>query len=80
MLWFVLALSIAIECPNGMVFQQCGPFCPQTCENVNAVCEGRCAEGCFCPFGQVQRNGRCIDPELCTGIKIALSTFFLYRA
>ena len=58
-----------MTCPEGMIFQQCGPFCPQTCDELDSVtpCEGRCAEGCFCPPGQVQIEGKCVDPEICTG-------------
>ena len=59
--------SLAIDCPEGMVFQQCGPFCPQTCDNMNVICEGRCAEGCFCPVGQFLLDGKCVDAHVCTG-------------
>ena len=59
---------IGIECPPGMVYQQCGPLCPQTCDNVGTSnCHGGCAEGCFCPDGQVLSNNRCIHPIACPG-------------
>ena len=54
-----------------MVYQQCGSLCPQTCDNVrtsNCHAHGGCAEGCFCPDGQVLYNGRCIHPIVCPGL------------
>jgi len=53
-----------------MIYQQCGSLCPQTCDNRNETCEGGCAEGCFCPVGQVLVNGVCVDESLCTGTYI----------
>ena len=58
----------AIQCPPGMVYQQCGPLCPQTCDNIGTSnCQGGCAEGCFCPDDQVWYNGSCIATALCPG-------------
>ena len=51
-----------------MVYQQCGPLCPQTCDNIGTSnCIGGCAEGCFCPDGQVFLNGQCVNPIACPG-------------
>ena len=51
-----------------MVYQQCGPSCPQTCDTIaDADCSGGCVEGCFCPSGQVFGNGNCIDEADCQG-------------
>ena len=64
----IILIYVAIECPPGMVYQQCGPLCPQTCDNIGTSdCHGGCAEGCFCPDGQVMLNGRCINTILCQG-------------
>ena len=61
-------LCVAPECPSGMTYQQCGPRCPQTCDNIGSTnCLGGCAEGCFCPDGQVLSGGRCINPIACPG-------------
>ena len=58
---------IALQCPAGMLFQQCGRLCPQVC-GAPAVCNGGCAEGCFCPDGQVSdSNGQCVEPSSCPG-------------
>lgn len=35
--------------------------------NAGELCEGRCVEGCFCPTGQYLRDGKCVEPEFCTG-------------
>ena len=60
---------LAIQCSAGMVYQQCGSFFPPTCDDLNATatCQGRCAEGCFCPDGQVLLDGACVDSFVCTG-------------
>jgi len=60
--------STAISCPSGMVYQQCGPSCPQTCDtNEDTDCGGGCVEGCFCPTGQVLFNGKCVNETECQG-------------
>ena len=50
-----------------MIYQQCGRVCPQTCDNFNVSCEGGCAEGCFCPAGQVLLGGVCMNSSQCEG-------------
>jgi len=50
-----------------MVYQQCGPLCVRTCDNIGTDCPGGCAEGCFCPDGLVTLNGRCVHPIACPG-------------
>ena len=48
-----------------MLFQQCGILCPQTCDTPAMSASG-CAEGCFCPNGQVaDGNGQCVEPGAC---------------
>ena len=65
----IFCFLTAIQCPPGMIFQQCGSLCPQTCES-STSCNGGCAEGCFCPDGQViNSNGLCTDPRDCLGKK-----------
>ena len=50
-----------------MVYQQCGTLCPQVCHGPT-VCTGGCAEGCFCPDGQVVNNqGQCVTQGTCGG-------------
>ena len=62
---------VDIECPAGMVYQQCGPACPQTCDTVDSEdCVGGCVEGCFCPSGEVLWKGNCINASECAGIQM----------
>ena len=58
--------TIAAQCPAEMSFQQCGLLCPQVC-GAPAMCSlSGCAEGCFCPAGQVaDTNGQCVLPDAC---------------
>ena len=66
--YYIDSTNTASPCTGGQTFQQCGPLCPQTCENINATCIGGCAEGCFCPMGQVVDDaGNCIDESACPG-------------
>ena len=54
-----------------MVYQQCGPSCPQTCDtNEDTDCSSGCVEGCFCPSGQVILNGNCINKTDCQGTEL----------
>jgi len=53
-------LCLAISCPEGMIYQQCGQVCPQRCDIDETVdCIGGCVEGCFCPSGYILSNGNC---------------------
>ena len=64
----MLFIFTAADCPSGMVYQQCGPSCPQTCDtNEDTDCSGGCVEGCFCPSGKVLSKGSCINPIDCLG-------------
>ena len=67
-LYDLKSLYVDIECPAGMVYQQCGQACPQTCDMEDVECVGGCVEGCFCPSGRVLWNGNCIDASECAGI------------
>ncbi|XP_065903683.1 otogelin-like protein isoform X2 [Dysidea avara] len=62
------SLYCPVTCPNGMIYQECGTACPETCVNYAdpPVCIEHCVEGCFCPPGQVLlRNSICVDVEAC---------------
>ena len=52
-----------------MIFQQCGPACPPTCDSDDSVpCPSTdCVEGCFCPTGLVLSDGQCINESDCEG-------------
>ena len=67
---------LAIDCPGGMVYQQCRQSCPQRCDIDETVdCIGGCADGCFCPRGQVLQNGTCTS---CTTIIPGKNNFSIY--
>ena len=69
-------LYVALDCPLGMVYQQCGPVCPQTCDtDEDAECSNGCVEGCFCPSGKVLYNEMCINEADCEGILLNTSKF-----
>ncbi|XP_071044189.1 kielin/chordin-like protein [Parasteatoda tepidariorum] len=57
---------------EGLVFDECGPPCSRTCENINmpiellaSQCFKPCVPGCQCSADKVLHNGRCIRPERC---------------
>nr|XP_032807761.1 BMP-binding endothelial regulator protein [Petromyzon marinus] len=55
-------------CRHGAVWSACGPACPRSCRDGNAVppaCHEPCVAGCHCPAGAVLHQGRCIAPALC---------------
>ncbi|XP_077125438.1 SCO-spondin-like [Ranitomeya variabilis] len=59
-----------MQCDNGLVYEACGPACPQTCRNLGLDPALHCAnlscfEGCFCPPGKILHDGGCIDPSEC---------------
>ena len=61
-------LFVAINCPSGLVYQQCGPVCPQACDtNEDTDCRNGCVEGCFCPNGKVLHKGMCVNAADCEG-------------
>ena len=73
MYYLFLIPFTAITCPSGMVYQQCGPSCPQTCDtNEDTDCSGGCVEGCFCPSGEVLSNRKCVDASECQGKYVLL--------
>ena len=56
------------------MYQQCGPVCPQTCENQQ--CSAGCAEGCFCPDGMVLSSNKCINLTDCQGTYILANILY----
>jgi len=59
---------LAIQCPAGSSYKQCGSLDPQTCDSTNVTLYGGCAEGCFCPEGQVTNHlQECVTPAYCSG-------------
>ena len=76
------ACVLAIECPPGAVYQQCGSLCPRTCDSNDAAsCPSGCAEGCFCSEGLVSHNGTCVDVSVCPGtyVHMCMVTIVIIR-
>ncbi|XP_077984041.1 sushi, von Willebrand factor type A, EGF and pentraxin domain-containing protein 1-like [Glandiceps talaboti] len=59
----------ATTCPEGMIYDHCGPPCPQTCdvsELQDPVCQNQpCVPKCQCPAGTVLHEGACILQRMC---------------
>ncbi|XP_046559409.1 kielin/chordin-like protein, partial [Haliotis rubra] len=64
----------AFECPpdTGLMFDDCGPVCPRTCENLDTPlgnleenCYKPCVASCQCPANKVLHGGRCITHDKC---------------
>ena len=61
-------IFVAITCPAGLVYQQCGPVCSQTCDiDEDTECSSGCVEGCFCPTGTVLYKEICVNKDDCEG-------------
>ncbi|GFV25848.1 zonadhesin [Trichonephila clavipes] len=61
--------SCPVVCKENEVFQNCGPNCQHTCENLGkplGACTLQCVKGCFCKPGYVRnQKGLCILPNFC---------------
>ncbi|KAL8583263.1 hypothetical protein ACOMHN_043098 [Nucella lapillus] len=67
----------AFDCPEntGLMFDECGPVCPRTCENLETPlgnlttnCFKPCVPSCQCTADKVMHSGRCIPPADCPPI------------
>jgi len=67
----VILMFTAADCPADKTYQQCGPACPQTCDFINSdepqACGLPCVPGCYCPNGQVEKDGICVNSSECRG-------------
>lgn len=56
----------AMKCDKERVYMPCGPATDTSCGSAveNAVVES-CNEGCFCPEGTLQHQGKCIPIDQC---------------
>ncbi|KAK0088266.1 hypothetical protein PV326_004912 [Microctonus aethiopoides] len=57
------------KCPEDLIYQSCGPSCPDNCDTLNNKDKQKCyqdyVEGCFCPENQVYHNNSCIPKTKC---------------
>lgn len=58
---------LAIDCPEGLVYNPCGTGCPATCVDENPLddCPMSCLETCECPPGTVLDGTRCVNQSMC---------------
>ncbi|KAL6266408.1 hypothetical protein P5V15_003260 [Pogonomyrmex californicus] len=56
-----------ITCGGGRVYMSCGPKVEASCSSgIEATSESsECEEGCFCPAGTLEHQGKCVLPEEC---------------
>lgn len=56
-----------IICDGGRVYMSCGPKIEASCSSgIEAMSESsECEEGCFCPAGTLEHQGKCISLEEC---------------
>ena len=75
--WIGQTRCSAKTCIGERVYKECGTHCQLTCSNFESPpeCSPDCAEGCFCPDGQVLNGGACVDADTCDGeYMIAIAT------
>ena len=67
--WISQTRCSAKRCIGERVYKECGTRCQPTCSNFESPpeCSPDCAEGCFCPDGQVLNGGACVDADTCDG-------------
>ncbi|XP_070535301.1 mucin-2-like [Ptychodera flava] len=55
-----------VNCTNGMVYDNCGSTCPQTCRTSLYNCDSNhCLEGCHCPAGTYLHEDECLSRSQC---------------
>ncbi|XP_023213992.1 sushi, von Willebrand factor type A, EGF and pentraxin domain-containing protein 1-like [Centruroides sculpturatus] len=65
---WTLQTKCAFRCDGGMVYDDCGPLCHETCDPMGMarLCRNEiCVPGCYCPAGKILYNGRCILKTEC---------------
>lgn len=78
--------DLSTECPPGMIMDQCGSLCQETCDDVNGggikACPLICGPAaCVCPYGLVRYRDRCVDPKECYSLeKCKPQLFWLLRS
>lgn len=58
------------RCESNEIFLECGPNCPETCEQGGVRrkrCKVRCRRGCFCQPGYIRHRRECIKKSECPG-------------
>lgn len=58
-------IFVAMQCDRGRVYHSCGPSFEPSCGSTVDDVNGTCNEGCFCPEGMLQHDGKCVFIETC---------------
>ncbi|XP_033761285.1 SCO-spondin-like isoform X2 [Pecten maximus] len=59
------------SCPPGLIYNECGSYCPRSCNHIlvetSDTCakEQQCVPGCECPSNKVFQDGKCVSPSEC---------------
>lgn len=59
---------LALQCPDGLVYDPCGDGCPATCIDRDGPSNcpvDNCQEMCRCPDGQVLDGNQCVTVDQC---------------
>lgn len=58
---------LAVKCPAGQVYEECGDSCNLACQDLSSdtVCKQQCIEGCRCPEGEALQNNECVPKAMC---------------
>ena len=67
--------ELPTDCPAGLIIDQCGAYCQETCDDVLSgelkACILICGPpACVCPQGLVRYRDRCVDPRECYSLDI----------
>ncbi|XP_071941871.1 BMP-binding endothelial regulator protein-like [Antedon mediterranea] len=65
--WSPQAECEAQVCPEGAMFDVCGPACVKNCRNRHdkKMCDKPCVAGCHCKAGYVMYRSQCIKEKYC---------------
>lgn len=66
---YIELFLLAISCPTGRTYQECGNICHNKCEDlvVETNCKEKCIAGCNCPNGTLENElGSCVPISQCS--------------
>jgi len=72
--------ELSTECPAGMVMNQCGSLCQESCDQVllgvGTACPLVCGPpDCVCPVGLVLYRDRCVSPMECYSLELCKTQY-----
>lgn len=79
---YIECWKLAIKCPAGQVFEECGDSCYRSCEDLQSSepCHTTCVEGCRCPAGQsLDERNECVPTATCSCVYQGLTFIAGYK-